>query len=103
VAHLLAVFLAHDPQPRYGYELMQATGFPSGKLYPILGRLTHAGWLTREREGIDPAEEGRPARYMYRLTERGTREARHEIAALQQKTALPSRWVRRPLSAGGQA
>lgn len=102
VAQLLAVFLANDPQPRYGYELMQATGFPSGKLYPILGRLTHAGWLTRTREDIDPAEEGRPARYLYRLTERGTREARYELADLRQKTALPPRLVPRLSPAGGQ-
>ena len=103
VAQLLAVFLADDPQPRYGYELMQATGFPSGKLYPILGRLTHAGWLTRVREDIDPAEQGRPARYLYRLTERGTREARYALADLRQKTALPPRPVPRLSPAGGQA
>jgi len=102
VAQLLAVFLADDPQPRYGYELMQATGFPSGKLYPILGRLTHAGWLTRQREDIDPAEEGRPARYNYRLTERGTREARYELAALRQKTALPPRLIAWPSPVDGQ-
>lgn len=102
VAQLLALFLADDSQPRYGYELMHATGFPSGKLYPILGRMTHAGWLTRAPEDIDPAKEGRPARYMYRLTERGTRQARYELAALQQKTALPPRLVPRLSPLGGQ-
>jgi PadR family transcriptional regulator, regulatory protein PadR len=106
VAQLLAVFLDEDSQPRYGYELMQATGFPSGKIYPILGRLTRAGWLTRVREDIDPAKEGRPARYIYRLTEHGTREARYELAVLRQnlrqKTALPPRLVPRPSRVGGR-
>jgi PadR family transcriptional regulator PadR len=96
VAQLLAVLLADVSQPRYGYELMQITGFPSGKLYPIMGRLTRAGWLTREREDIDPAKEGRPARYMYRLTEHGTRAARYELAVLSRKTTPPTRLLPLP-------
>ena len=104
MAHVLAVFLANASQPRYGYELMQVTGFPSGKLYPILGRLTRAGWLTREREDIDPAEEGRPPRYMYCLTEHGSRAARYELAALRQKTDMPGTGLfPRPWPAGGSA
>ena len=85
VAQLLAVFLADTARPRYGYELMQATRFQSGKLYPIL-RLTRSGWLVREREDVDPGQE-RPARYLYRLTEHGTRSARLELAELRRKTS----------------
>ena len=92
-----------DSQPPYGYELMQATGFPKRKLYPLLARLTHAGWLTRLREDIDPTKEGRPAGYVYRLTEHGTQQARYELAALRQKTALPPRLVPRPSPPGGRA
>jgi PadR family transcriptional regulator PadR len=102
VAQLLAVFLSDTAQARHGYELMQATSFPSGKLYPILGRLTRSGWLIREREAIDPAQEGRPARYLYRLTEHGTRSARLELAALRERISVPSlpdTW--RPQPAGG--
>lgn len=100
VAQLLAVFLTDTAQPRYGYELMQATRFQSGKLYPILGRLTRSGWLVREREDIDPAQAGRPARYLYRLTEHGTRSARLELAALREKTSVPSRHELLPRPAG---
>jgi PadR family transcriptional regulator, regulatory protein PadR len=103
VAELLAAFLADASQPRYGYDLMQVTGFPSGKLYPILGRLTRAGWLTREREEIDPVHEGRPARYIYRLTEYGTRIAGRELAALQQRTALRPRVLPQPWPVGGES
>lgn len=100
VAQLLAVFLADTAQPRYGYELMQTTRFQSGKLYPILGRLTRSGWLVREREDIDPEQEGRPARYLYRLTEHGTRSARLELAALREKTSVPPLAALRPWPAG---
>jgi PadR family transcriptional regulator len=100
VAQVLAEFLADASQPRYGYDLMRATGFASGKLYPIIGRLTRAGWLVREREDIDPAQEGRPARYLYRLTEHGTTMARHELAALQQKISLPTDGSPQPWPAG---
>lgn len=100
MAQLLAVFLADSAQPRYGYELMQATRFQSGKLYPILGRLTRSGWLVREREDIDPVREGRPARYLYRLTEHGTRSARLELAALHEKTSVPPLKELRPWPAG---
>jgi PadR family transcriptional regulator PadR len=100
VAQVLAEFLADAAQPRYGYELMRATGFPSGKLYPIIGRLTRAGWLAREREDIDPSQEGRPARYLYRLTEHGALMARQQLAALRQKIALPAYDSLRPWPAG---
>ena len=103
VAQLLAVFLADASQSRYGYELMQLTGFPSGKLYPILGRLTNAGWLTREREEIDPAREGRPTRYIYRLTDYGTQEARYSLAALKQTTTVSPRLIAQPTPASGRA
>jgi PadR family transcriptional regulator PadR len=58
-------------QPRYGYELMQLTGLPSGKLYRILARLQQAGWLTRTTEDaelvralseLDPTRAGQPPR-----------------------------------------
>jgi PadR family transcriptional regulator len=103
VAQLLKVFLEDVAAPRYGYELMRLTGFASGKLYPILARMTRAGWLTREREDVVPAEEGRPARYIYRLTDRGTRAGRHELAALNEKIALPTQSMPRLRPAGGRA
>jgi PadR family transcriptional regulator PadR len=89
VAQILRAFLADVSQPRYGYDLMKATEFPSGKLYPILARLTAARWLVREDEDIDPAQEGRPRRSTYRLTEQGMATARNELALMSQQIALP--------------
>jgi PadR family transcriptional regulator, regulatory protein PadR len=102
-ARLLRAFLADVSRRRYGYELMEETGFPSGKLYPILARLTRAGWLVREREDIDPASEGRPARYMYALTKSGTEAARIELATLSEQIALPSPSLPRLRPEGGRA
>lgn len=85
VIYVLQAFLADVNRPRYGYDLMRETGFPSGKLYPILARLQRAGWLIRETEGIDPAEAGRPARRLYRLSPVGLAAARREVAELDQR------------------
>jgi PadR family transcriptional regulator PadR len=95
VAKVLRTSLDDIARPRYGYELMRLTGFPSGKLYPILARLQRAGWLVREQEEIDPAAAGRPARRLYRLSPDGVQAARRELAALAQQlrpsTGLPGR------------
>jgi PadR family transcriptional regulator PadR len=90
-ARILGAFLADVSQPRYGYELMQVTGFASGKLFPILARLRNAGWLLRELEDIDPVAAGRPARWMYRLTVHGAEEAHYELALLSEQISPPSR------------
>jgi hypothetical protein len=44
-----------------------------------------SGWLEKTRENVDPVESGRPARYHYKLSERGTIGARRELAALYQE------------------
>ena len=90
VARVLREFIADASTPRYGYELMGSTGFPSGKLYPILMRLQRAGWIGREREDVDPAKAGRPARYLYRLTPRGAEAAWSELTILADQLAPPS-------------
>jgi PadR family transcriptional regulator, regulatory protein PadR len=95
VARVLREFLADVSQPRHGYDLMQATGYPSGKVYPVLGRLTGAGWLTRTPEEVDPSQAGRPARYLYRLTAGGAVRARQELAVLSaQLSVSPERRLR---------
>jgi PadR family transcriptional regulator, regulatory protein PadR len=85
VARVLREFLVDPSEPCYGYELMRLTGFPSGKLYPLLGRLHRAGWLTREREDVDSGQVGRPARFLYRLSHFGAEAARYELAMLSEQ------------------
>jgi PadR family transcriptional regulator len=85
VIYVLQTFLADVNRSRYGYDLTRETGFPSGKLYPILACLQRAGWLIRETEDIDPAEAGRPARRLYQLSPAGLAAARREVAKLDQR------------------
>jgi len=60
---------------RYGFEIMEATGMPSGTVYPALRKLEkngliHAQW---ERESVARAER-RPARRYYQITSAGEAE-----------------------------
>lgn len=103
VALILREFLSDPSKPRYGYDLMQATGFPSGKLYPSLAKLVSAGWLLREEEQIDPAREGRPARRLYRLSNGGIEAARYELAVLSQQISPPAQRPARLRAEGSRA
>ena len=103
VALVLREFLADPWATRYGYDLMRATGFPSGKLYPILGKLVDAGLLLREKEQIDPSREGRPARRIYRLSERGMGIARRDLMALSEQITPPEPYMARVSPEGGSA
>ena len=57
---------------RYGFDVMDACGMPSGTIYPALRRLEKAGLLESswEEEGQAHAA-GRPRRRIYELTQRG--------------------------------
>lgn len=79
--------LSHPSEPMYGLDLIDRCDVKSGTLYPLLARLADAGWLRADREGIDPSEEGRPARTYYLLTGLGERSARAALSSLQSTLA----------------
>ena len=56
----------------YGFSVMEATGLPSGTVYPALRRLESDGFIRSqwERESVALAEQ-RPARKYYKLTRAG--------------------------------
>jgi len=57
---------------RYGFDIMEATGLPSGTVYPILRRLERNGWLRSDWEDEAAAHaDQRPARRYYELTRPG--------------------------------
>lgn len=59
----------------YGFDIMQATGLPSGTVYPALRRFEHAGLVrSRWETPKDATGEHRPRRRNYELTRSG-REA----------------------------
>lgn len=62
--------LAHDY--RYGFDIMDVTGLPSGTVYPALRRLEQAGLVVSKWEDEDTArKDQRPARKYYQLTNGG--------------------------------
>ena len=77
---VLQVLLEDATVERYGYEVGEAAGLPSGTVHPILARLEGAGWLESRWEDVDAAEAGRPARRYYRLTADGAAAAREALA-----------------------
>jgi PadR family transcriptional regulator, regulatory protein PadR len=77
---VLQVLLEDAAVERYGYELGEAAGLPSGTVHPILARLEGAGWLESRWEDVDATAVGRPARRYYRLTADGVGAAREGLA-----------------------
>lgn len=66
---LLEALTTGGRQWRHGYDLMKETGLLSGTLYPLLMRMSEQGLV--EAEWREPAQLGRPARHVYRVTAAG--------------------------------
>ena len=59
---------------RHGFDIIDATGLPSGTVYPILHRLEHANLVRAQWEPVIRArEEQRPPRRYYELTGAGAK------------------------------
>ena len=57
---------------RHGFDVLDATGLPSGTVYPILRRFEDAGLVRSRWEPVRVArDEGRPPRRYYELTGAG--------------------------------
>jgi DNA-binding PadR family transcriptional regulator len=77
---------------RYGFDVMQITGLPSGTVYPALRRLEDAGFAASkwEKPAIAQAEQ-RPARKYYEVSKAGRAalvEARNRFRLLAQLEEL---------------
>jgi PadR family transcriptional regulator len=59
---------------RFGFEIVDVTGYPTGTVYPVLRRLEHAGFVRSEweRERV-ASRDARPQRRYYEITAAGTR------------------------------
>jgi DNA-binding PadR family transcriptional regulator len=59
---------------RHGFDIMDATGLPSGTVYPILGRLERDGYVRSRWESQTIAlREKRPPRRYYEVTAGGAK------------------------------
>jgi DNA-binding PadR family transcriptional regulator len=85
----------------HGFDIMDATGLPSGTVYPILRRLDADGAVRSrwEREGIARREQ-RPARRYYELTAGGTRLAREAVDRARRMARAGQRLLRPAESEG---
>lgn len=85
---------------RYGFDVMETCGLPSGTVYPALRRLEQAGLL---RSGWEDAEEaraaGRPRRRTYRLTRQGEEVLPEAEARLEEARRLLGRFGSEPREA----
>jgi PadR family transcriptional regulator len=104
---LLRVLLADPSAPRYGYDLMKATGLASGTLYPMLARLQTQGlvaaaWEPQPAEAAgQPADAaGRPPRKYYWLTGEGARAARYQLAQANRSASHSNLKSARPAADG---
>jgi PadR family transcriptional regulator PadR len=69
---------------RFGFDIMQVTGLPSGTIYPALRRLESLELVASDWEKDDNArKEGRPRRRYYTLTQMGRRQLKESEARLQ--------------------
>ena len=66
------VLMAVSRNYRYGFDISDITGLPSGTVYPVLRRLEEAGLLRSQWESVLSARaEQRPPRRYYTLTGSG--------------------------------
>jgi len=65
---------------RFGFEMMEVTGLPSGTVYPALRRLERDGLVASSWEAEAEAQKGqRPARRYYELTMAGKEAERTAV------------------------
>jgi DNA-binding PadR family transcriptional regulator len=69
---------------RFGFDIMQVTGLPSGTIYPALRRLESLDFVTSDWEkDFNARKEGRPCRRYYTLTQMGRRQLKESEARIQ--------------------
>ena len=71
----------------YGFQIMDATGLPSGTVYPALRRLEAAGFIESGWSHRRVEQSGGPPRKHYRLT----RQGRDRLAVLCERFPLLAR------------
>ena len=60
---------------RFGFDIMEVTGLPSGTIYPALRRLEALELVTSDwGKELDARRHGRPRRRYYELTAAGKRQ-----------------------------
>ena len=80
----------------YGFDIMDATGLPSGTVYPILRRLDRESLVRARWEKAELAQrEQRPPRRYYELTASGEALATAAVQRYRALEGVPARGTRR--------
>jgi PadR family transcriptional regulator len=79
LSHTAALILQTiDNGSRYGFDIMDATGLPSGTVYPALRRMESEGLVGSQWESEKKAlAEQRPPRKYYKITAAGAKVLAH--------------------------
>ena len=74
---------------KYGFDIVDVTGFATGTVYPALRRLEHARYLRSawEREAT-ALEDARPQRRYYEITPAGAKALHAAVASLRALAVL---------------
>lgn len=86
---VLRAFMAEPQQRRYGLELCDMLGLPTGTIYPILARLEQIGWLESAWEELSSVTDGRPRRRFYWLTRDGAQQVGDALARSYRSSRRP--------------
>jgi DNA-binding PadR family transcriptional regulator len=77
----LFVLQALDQGHKFGFDIMEVTGLPSGTIYPALRRLEALELVSSDWEkDLEARKEGRPRRRYYELTKKGREQLRQAEA-----------------------
>jgi DNA-binding PadR family transcriptional regulator len=83
---LVAVLQALIAGAGHGFDVINATGLPSGTVYPALARLEHEGLVESRWEDHRVAQkEKRPPRRYYEVTRAGEQMLHTAAAALKER------------------
>jgi DNA-binding PadR family transcriptional regulator len=83
----------------YGLEIVNLSGLAAGTIYPILQRLSVAGWVRARWEHDDEAHaEGRPARRYYALSPEGRTRAVHVLGGSSARRGSLARLLANPVA-----
>lgn len=93
-AATVAILKAAMDGHRFGLDIMEATGLPSGTVYPTLARMEAREYVASEWENEDEAKAaGRPRRRYYRVTAEGARETNKALERLAELAGAAPRVV----------
>ena len=91
-AATVAILKATQEGHRFGLDIMETTGLPSGTVYPTLARMEARAYVESEWEDPQLAKaDGRPRRRYYRVTAEGARALSDALDRLGALAGTPQR------------